>query len=216
MDGERSPERTNAYVERMLRFLFAEGGAEGTLGPDGLRLGIPDWEERTKDLRPSDRAWTHGYPLGFAKTQWRLRDRLGLRLRERARRLGQEDKVALVRAHEAVARALDWERLLGSFNYDNACDRDHFPLAKLDLVADNLLLWLDHQGFRVVPKEDADEEPLPEAAWNVPNVFDNGKGMVMLFTPKDDVDSTRGGETDERGNQRDSRKSAAPVAGAGA
>ena len=41
---------------------------------------MPRWEDPTKGPRPSQRAATHGYPFGFAKSQWLLRDRLLVRM----------------------------------------------------------------------------------------------------------------------------------------
>ena len=37
---------------------------------------MPQSEDLTDVPRPSHRAATSGYPLGFAKSQWGLRDRL--------------------------------------------------------------------------------------------------------------------------------------------
>lgn len=145
-------DRTGQYeedIERLLRFITEEGGAGGTLGPDGLRLGIPNWEERTKHQRFAERAKTHGYPLGFAKSQYRVRDRLVEEMRGRVEGLGGEERAAFALAHEAIAWALDAERFLGSFNQGA---RGGFPVDSVDRVADHLLAWLDHRGYQVVRK----------------------------------------------------------------
>lgn len=187
MDHDDRLERYRSDIERLLRFVTEEGGSGGTIGPNGLQLGIPNWSERTKDQRPSERVQTSGYPLGYAKSQWHLRNRLLARLRQRTPHPSDEEEVGNSPVHEAVARALDWERLLGSFNVDNHCDRDHFPLDVVDRVADHLIAWLDWQGFIILPKKTHGEDaPLPEVERQVPNIFDNEKGMVMLFSARGD------------------------------
>lgn len=158
---------------------LTSGGAGGTIGPDGVSLGIPNWEERTKDQRFSERVKTHGYPLGFAKSQWHLRDRLRERRRTENAALAEEQKLEAERVHDVVAFALDAERVLGSFNYTGD---DRFPVDTVDRVAGNLLLWLDHRGYAVVPREPhTDDEPLPEVGWHVPNVFDNARRTFLLW-----------------------------------
>lgn len=199
MDTNRSL-RTK-YLESMLKALFESNAAGAMLGPDGVTVGIPNWHERTADQRPSERITTHGYPFGFAKSQWHLRDKLIQRFRIRLKDLGTEQKHDLLRVHEAVARALDTERLLGSFNYDGD---DHFPVETIDRVADNLLLWLDHQGYRVVPKEGpADDEPLPEVASSVPTIFDTARGALLLVREQGDnsVEASDGQDQDESRNE---------------
>jgi hypothetical protein len=102
-----------------------------------------------ENLRPNQRAAAHGYPLGFARSQWLLRDRL--RARQwllSAQRCRQDAAI-----HEAVAQAPDWERLLGSFNH---AMEDRFPVATIDTVARNVVAWLADQGSEVVPAAGAD------------------------------------------------------------
>ncbi len=94
----------------MLTTLFESNAAGAMLGPDGVTVGIPDWHEQTADQRPSERIKTHGYPFGFAKSQWHLRDRLIQRFRTRLNDLDTAQKQELFGVHEAVARALDTER----------------------------------------------------------------------------------------------------------
>lgn len=199
MDQNERHDQIMPDVERLLAFVNEEGGAGGTIGPEGLHLGMPNWAERTKQLRPSERITTHGYPFGFAKSQWQLRDRMLVRYRQRIEGAVEGGQAAWVAAHEAVARALDWERLLGSFNH---AGEDHFPVSAVDQVADNLLAWLDHQGFQVAPKENGTEEPVPEVESRMPNVFDNARGTAVLLKaqqdsrmveaePKDDEDGGR-------------------------
>ena len=78
---------------------------------------MSDPEDPTKVPRPSQRAATSGYPLGFAKSQWVLRDRLHVHMQRSSANLPAADQDVAAAAQEAVARALDWERLLGSFNH---------------------------------------------------------------------------------------------------
>ena len=147
-DGnEDQTERIARDMERLLRAMNEEGVAGGMVGPDGLTLGIPNWEERTKHLRPSERVKTHGYPLGFAKGQQALRDGVMERYFGQVSACGGDEAARHQLAHDAVARALDWERFLGSFNH---AGEERFPLNTVDLVADHLLAWLHHLGFLVV------------------------------------------------------------------
>src|SRR5215213_528477 len=103
---------------------------------------MPDSVERPGDLRPSHRAATSGYPLGFAKSQWVLRDRLLVHILRRSAGLPDGDHDTALSGHDAIARALDWERLLGSFNH---ASEDRFPVAAIDQVSRNVLAWLTHQ-----------------------------------------------------------------------
>lgn len=170
--GEIAP-----YVANMLAFLFKHSEAGEDDGPSKLDLPPGFWAEMTADKRPSNRLKRHGYPFGFAKSQWRLRDRLAVRFKQRVPQMAFQERVELVRAHEALTRALESERLLGSFHHT---DEDPFPLDTADLVADNLIAWLDHQGFAVVPKERGEEEPLPEVGRDLPTVFDNATETILL------------------------------------
>jgi hypothetical protein len=73
---ERRAERYIRQVDELLQAMDEDGVAGGTVGPHGLTVGMPNWAERTKDQRFSQRVRTHGYPLGLAKsTRW-TRDRL--------------------------------------------------------------------------------------------------------------------------------------------
>ena len=123
-------------------------------------VGIPNWEERTKHQRFSERVKTHGYPLGFAKSQHSVRDRLVDEQRSRIDGLSEEARLEHSAAHEAVAWALDAERVLGSFNQG---ERGGFPVDAVDRVTDQVLAWLDHRGYQVVPKVSggADGETAP-------------------------------------------------------
>ncbi len=180
MDGDDYRERRKRDVMRMLQFITEEGGAGGLSGPDGLHLGLPNWEERTKDQRPSERIRSHGYPFGFAKSQWHLRQRLLERFRRRVQSSSREGRHELREVHEAVARALDWERMLGSFNHPAAGDGDRFPLDTIDPVADHLGAWLDHQGYRVVPKDPpTGDDPLPTVEPRFPMIFDLQRHMIV-------------------------------------
>src|SRR4051812_12978253 len=140
---------------------------------------MPTLEDPTTGPRPSQRAATHGYPLGFAKSQWLLRDRLLVRMQQVARHPEEPEHAEEAAAHEAMVRALDWERLLGSFNH---AGENRFPVATLDTVAHNLLAWLDYQGFQVVRNGPRLEEPLPMVASRLPVVFDNARKIVVLVT----------------------------------
>src|ERR687897_695874 len=146
---------------------------------------MPHSDDATEIPRPSQRAATSGYPLGFAKSQWVLRDRLLVQTQRNSagRAAAERDRAAV--AHEAVARALDWERLLGSFNH---ADEDRLPLSALDQVARNLLAWLTFQGFALVPTEPAPVESLPVVASRLPVVFDNARQIVVLVTAQEELD----------------------------
>ncbi len=148
-----SDDRSEQYrqdIERIIRHLVEDGGAGGTVDPEGLSLGIPNWEEQTKDRRFAERVKTHGYPLGFAKTQLRVRDRLVEAQRTRVEAADIQGRDAYANAHDAVAWVLDAERFLGSFNQGVP---DRFPAETVDSVAERFLAWLDHRGFTVVSKE---------------------------------------------------------------
>src|SRR5215212_1809001 len=119
---------------------------------------MPESEDLTDVPRPSQRAATSGYPLGFAKSQWVLRDRLLDHMLRRSAGRPAGDLDAAVAGHDAIARALDWERLLGSFNH---ASEDRFPVAAIDQVARNLLAWLAYQGFALVRTELVPAESLP-------------------------------------------------------
>ena len=146
---------------------------------------MPDSVDLTTVPRPSQRAASSGYPLGFAKSQWVLRDRLLIQMWRRAVRLLVGDQDAATAAHDAVARALDCERLLGSFNHEG---EDRFPVAAIDQVARNLIAWLTHQGFALVPTDPVPKEALPLVASRLPVVFDNARQMVVLVTAQEEPD----------------------------
>jgi hypothetical protein len=146
---------------------------------------MPDSVDLTTVPRPSQRAASSGYPLGFAKSQWLLRDRLLISMQRSSAGLPASDQDAAVAGHEAVARALDWERLLGSFNHEG---EDRFPVAAIDQVARNVLAWLTHQGFALVPTEPVPKESLPPVASRLPVVFDNARQMVVLVTAQEEAD----------------------------
>jgi hypothetical protein len=146
---------------------------------------MPHSGDLPADLRPSHRAATSGYPLGFAKSQWLLRDRLLISMQRRSAALSAADQHAAAAAHEAVARALDWERLLGSFNHEG---EDRFPVSAIDQVARNLLAWLTHQGFTLVPVDPVPTESRPVVASRLPVVFDNARQMVVLVNAQEEPD----------------------------
>ncbi len=146
---------------------------------------MPDFEDQARVPRPSEVAANHGYPLGFAKSQWLLRHRLLIRMRRRFAERSVVEIAAATSAHEAMARALDWERLLGSFNHFG---EDRFPLSALDIVACDILVWLDYQGFQVVQGGSARDEPLPNIESRLPTVFDNARRIVVLIDALEDPD----------------------------
>jgi uncharacterized protein YjbI with pentapeptide repeats len=158
LDADDKTERIKRDVARAIEAMSEEGVAGGTIGPNGLRLGMPTWDERTRHQRFGERAKTHGYPLGFAKSQLAVRRQLLESMRARIQALNEEDRVAAERAREAVAWALDAERFLGSFNHAGS---DGLPIENVDRVADQILAWLDSIGFRVVPKDAADRGAPP-------------------------------------------------------
>ncbi len=173
LDTDDPAERIMRDVEHALQAMNEEGVAGGTIGPDGLRLGMPNWEERTKHQRFSERIKTHGYPLGFVKSQNATREHLVETMGERVEALGEEEREAAEQAREAMAWALDAERTLGSFNW---AGEDRFPLGTVDDVADHLLAWLDHRGFRVLPKDDAEGADPPPLADRSPTVSREAPG----------------------------------------
>ena len=146
---------------------------------------MPHSEDLPGDLRPSHRAATSGYPLGFAKSQWLLRDRLLIQMQRRAAARPAGEQEASTAAHEALARALDWERLLGSFNH---ASEDRFPISAIDQVARNLLTWLAYQGFAPVPTEPPAAKSLPVVPSRLPVVFDNARQIVVLVTAQEEPD----------------------------
>jgi hypothetical protein len=146
---------------------------------------MPSFEDPMKGPRPSQRAVTLGYPFGFAKSQWLLRDRLLVRMWQATNHCDDHESMEAALAHEAVVRALDWERLLGSFNH---AGEDRFPVATLDTVACNLLAWLDYQRFWVVRHGPKPEEPLPMVASRLPMVFDNARKIVVVVTDQEAPD----------------------------
>src|SRR4029078_13377838 len=106
-----------------------------------------------------------------------------LGMRSRLQRATAEDKQGWLSAHDAVARALDLERLLGSFNHS---ERDNFPIRTIDQVADNMLLWIDEEGFQIVPKiTNSVVEPLPDTPFDAPNIFDNETRKFVLHAAAD-------------------------------
>ncbi len=74
MEHEDRSKQYRQYAEWLIKAAVEEGVAGCMIGPDGLTLGEPNWEERTKHQRFSERVKTHGYPLGFAKSLHRIRD----------------------------------------------------------------------------------------------------------------------------------------------
>lgn len=137
--------RRRALVEQLVAALTQGGVAGARIGPDGTVVaGEPDWEERTKDQRFSEKIRTHGWPPGLAKsTRW-TRERLVAEARER-------DDPSRDAAIDALAWALDAERFLGAFSRGAP---GAFPVDAVDEVAEHLLVWLRERGFRVVPIED--------------------------------------------------------------
>jgi hypothetical protein len=139
---------------------------------------MPHWEDPVKGQRPSQRAATNGYPFGFAKSQWLLRDRLLAQMQLLSARKHASEQMEDAAGHEAIARALDWERLLGSFNH---AGEDRFPVTTINAVASNLIAWLSYQGFQVVRNDEEQEEPLPIAESKFPVVFDNARKILVLL-----------------------------------
>jgi hypothetical protein len=150
---------------------------------DGASEASSNVDRSSASRRPSHQAAGHGYPLGFAKSQWVLRDRLLVRRRHRTTALEGEKHMDVFAVHEAMARALDWERLLGSFNH---AGEDRFPLSAIDRVAHNLCAWLDYQGFVIVVNSAEAQEPLPMVKSRVPMVFDIARKIVVLVTEQEE------------------------------
>ena len=161
--------KTPEYLAKMIEFLFADG----TQAADWLR---------DRPARASEAIRHDGYPFGFAKNRWNHRERLGLRIGRRLRHASEAEKWDWVRAHEGVARALDLERLLGSFHRSGD---DNFPAAKADMVADNVLRWLDDAGLCVVPKrQNSSDESLPVVTCTVPGIFDTHLQVIVFADAK--------------------------------
>ena len=106
-------------------------------------------------------------------------------MRRQSAALPASDQDAAAAAHEAVARALDWERLLGSFNH---AEEDRFPVAAIDQVARNVLAWLTWQGFALVPTDPVSKDALPPVASRLPVVFDNARQLVVLVSAQEEPD----------------------------
>jgi hypothetical protein len=169
--------RTERYlreIEQLLQAMDEDGVAGGTVGPNGVVKGEPNWEARTKDQRFAEKVKTHGYPLGLAKsTHWR-RDRLVAELHERASTMTLAERAVYHATHEAVAWALDAERFLGSFNRG---ERGGFPIDAVDEVADHVLIWLRERGYRVVPMHPV--KPAPILTPDLILYLDIFSGMIL-------------------------------------
>ena len=166
------------FVARMLALLFPTESTEPADGSPNLDVYPDIWDDLDSRTRPGAEAARHGYPYGLAKSKWMLRDRLGARRSLRMPGLSRRERLDDLRGHEALTRALELERLLGSFHQP---DGDSFPLDDSDRVADSLVLWLDHLGFSLVPHGRDQDEALPQAESVLPLVFDLGNRTVILL-----------------------------------
>jgi hypothetical protein len=174
MTEDDRQERYLREIEQLLQAMEEDGVAGGTVGSGGVVMGEPNWEERTQDQRFAEKAKTHGYPLGLAKsTHWR-RDRLVAELQERASKMTPADRAVHHAIHEAVAWALDAERFLGSFNRGG---RGGFDVVHVDEVANHVLIWLRERGFRVVPMHPV--KPVAEADPDLLLYIDIFSGMIL-------------------------------------
>lgn len=191
--GDHS-EQFRQDVEQIIRHLVEDEGSGAMIGPDGLTLGIPHWEEQTKDQRFSERAKTYGYPLGFAKTQLNVRDRLEEEQRSQVNAADSEARAAFAAAHEAVAWALDAERFLGSFNVGG---RGGFPVGTVDSVANRMLVWLDHRGLAVVPQPGATSAETEEGEESVMASRGTGDGENPQAEEDEEPEEEESDEKDE-------------------
>jgi hypothetical protein len=148
MTEDDRQERYLREIEQLLQAMEEDGVAGGTVGPGSVVMGEPNWEERTQDQRFAEKAKTHGYPLGLAKSTHKKRNRLVAEIRDRVERMHPAERAVHHAVHEGVAWALDAERFLGSFNREG---RGGFDAGNVDAVADHVLVWLWERGFRVVP-----------------------------------------------------------------
>lgn len=109
---------------------------------------VPFQEKRVGDLRYSQQAKIHGNPWGMSKGVRMLRTRLIEEHQQRLARASSDAHVATYKATDALAYALDAERLLGSFT---RVGDDPFPTSGIDEVAVNLVVWLEERGFEIRP-----------------------------------------------------------------
>ncbi len=70
-------------------------------------------------------------------------------LQRRVEVLDDAERAQFAEAHEAMAWALDAERVLESFNRG---ERGGFPVESVDEVTNHLLAWLDARGYVLAPK----------------------------------------------------------------
>lgn len=137
-----------ARLEDMFRAMIDDGVAGGMIGPDGVRVGVPDWEEVTKDQRFAEKVKTHGWPPGLGKsTRW-MRDGMAAGEDVLRQSMSDDERARQDAIHKAVAWSLDAERFLGSFSHG---EPGRFLAEHVDAVATHLLLWLHTRGFQVVP-----------------------------------------------------------------
>lgn len=143
--------KSNRELAEQLIDALRNGSSGARVGPDGeVVAGIPDWEEATKDQRFAEKAKTHGWPMGLAKSaRWK---REALLAAERANRLllPEEEVAGRDAAREALAWALDAERFLGSFS-SRVRELGFLNLhsTKVDEVAEHLEIWLRERGYEI-------------------------------------------------------------------
>jgi hypothetical protein len=165
--SDQSPDLTSRFSPHVLKsidFLF------GDTPPEDLLVRIQQTD------RPLSCASRHGYPLGLAKSTWQLRDRITLWFAQRLQTQSRADRIERLLVHEAVVRALQRERILGSFHWagDDTCPQD-----TIDQLADNMIHWLRLEGFALVETWPLQTSELPEAPLPDRLVYNNRLHHVL-------------------------------------
>lgn len=141
-----------AQISQMIDALMKDGVAGGTISADGVTMGMPNWEERTKDQRFAEKWKTHGYPLGLAKSARATQARRSAELKDRVIAMSVEERAEFDAAFEALAYAIDAQRFLGNYN---PRDRSSFDKDLVDTIAENMITWLAERGHRIAPVDAA-------------------------------------------------------------
>lgn len=158
MTDQGADDGLEQQIIRLIEAMKKYGVVGGTIGPDGVSTGMPNWEERTKDQRFAQKVRTHGYPLGLAKSTLSMEARLVAKLKYEVITMNADERTAFNAAFEALAHAIDAQRFLGNYN---PRDRHSFDMDLVDTIAWNIMAWLRERGHRIVRIDDgADEEPL--------------------------------------------------------
>lgn len=151
------------YFTTMIEWLFPDAP------PEDLLVSVQ------QAIRPNVQASKHGYPLGFAKVFWRKREQLTTVFSKRISSASRTARIEYVLKQNAIIRALDSERLLGSFHWVD----DPFPVEMLDQTAANLLHWLHYYGYDLIPNAPFPDHEYPDIPMPNPLVFDPNLQTVV-------------------------------------